>query len=161
MAAAQTGTRGHATWSNSTMAICKRAARMILGLAAVALTVEAAPARAGAEGCCPPRKSTLSAREMKARLRHTVPVSALAGKDVRIKGTVVFVVGLDSEGNVNCIRFVSGHPMLVPTAMESVKRWKFQAGTGPTCGKLALALSTLEPDMGLQVLSTEPARKRP
>jgi hypothetical protein len=135
---------------------------MMFGSVVLGLTVKAAPASGGAGGCCPPHDVRLSAREMRTRLRHTVPVSPLGlGKDVRIKGIVVFVVGFDTTGNVGCIRFVSGHPMLVATAMDSVKQWKFQSGSGPTCGKLVLALSTLEPDMGLQVLDTEPRRKRP
>ncbi len=135
---------------------------MMCGLAVLGLTINAAFASGGTEGCCPPRDVRLSAREMKARLRHTVPVSPLAlGKDVRIKGTVVFVVGIDRAGSVGCIRLVSGRPMLVATAMDSVKHWKFQADAEPTCDKLVLALSTLERDMGLRVLEMEPRYKRP
>ena len=108
--------------------------------------------------CCPPRDVRLSAGQMKARLRHTVPVQPPAlGKDVRIKGVVVFVVGIDAHGNLLCIRLVSGHPLLVTAAIDSVKQWKFQPGVQPTCGKLVLALSTMKPDMGLKVLTTEPS----
>jgi hypothetical protein len=86
-----------------------------------------------------------------------VPVQRPAlGKDVRIKGIVVFVVRIDDHGDVACIRLVSGHPLLVAAAIDSVKQWKFQAGAHPTCGKLALALSTMRPEMGLKVLETEP-----
>jgi outer membrane biosynthesis protein TonB len=113
--------------------------------------------------CCPTREARLSAGQMKARLRHTVPVQPPAlGKDVRIKGVVVLVVGLDVQGDVACIRLVSGHPLLVAPAIDSVKRWKFQAGVSATCGRLALGLSTTKPDMGLTVLETEPSsRQRP
>jgi len=108
--------------------------------------------------CCPARDVRLSAGQMKARLRHTVPVQAPAlGKDVRIKGIVVFVIGIDVNGDVVCIRMVSGHPLLVAPAIDSVKHWKFQAGVQPTCGKLALALSTMKPEMDLKVLETEPS----
>jgi hypothetical protein len=94
---------------------------------------------------------------MKARLRRIVPVlPPLLGKDVRVKGIVVFVVGFDTRGDVVCIRLISGHPLLVAAAMDSVKQWKFQAADEPTCGKLVLGLSTLKPAMGLQVLETEP-----
>jgi len=112
---------------------------------------------------CPPRDARLSAGQTKARLRRTVPVHAPAlGKDVRIKGIVVFVVGIgiDAHGDVVCIRLVSGHPLLVAPAIDSVKQWKFQAGVQPTCGKLTLALSTMKLDMGLKVLGTEPSSRR-
>jgi len=103
--------------------------------------------------CCPPGDVRLSAAQMKARLRHTVPVRPPAlGKDVRVRCIVVFVVGIDVHGSVVCVRLVSGHPLLVAAAVDSVKQWKFQAGAQPTCGKLVLALSTLRPDMGLHVL---------
>ncbi len=95
---------------------------------------------------------------MKARVRHTVPIQPRGlGKNVRIKSAVVFVVGIDAHGDVACIRLVAGHPLLVPAAMESVKRWKFQADRESACGKLVLALSTLKPDMGLQILEAEPS----
>ena len=98
---------------------------------------------------------------MKARLRHTVAVQAPAlGKDARITGVVVFVVGIDAHGDVSCIRLVSGHPLLVAPAIDSVKRWKFQGGVQTTCGKLVVALSTLKPDMGLKVLETEPSTRQ-
>jgi hypothetical protein len=111
--------------------------------------------------CCPPRDVRWSAGQMKARLQHTVPVQPPAlGKDVRVKGIVVFMVGIDVHGDVACIRLVSGHPLLVAPAIDSVKQWKFQAGFQPTCGKLALALSTMKPDMGLKVLETEPSSRQ-
>ncbi len=94
---------------------------------------------------------------MKVRLRRTVAVqSPELGKDVRIKGVVIFVVGIGTRGEVSCIRLVSGHPLLVAPAIDSLKRWTFQGGIQPTCGKLVLALSTLKPDMGLKVLDREP-----
>lgn len=129
---------------------------LIVGLAVRALQAGSALSPGDSNVCCPPRDVRLSAQEMKARLRHTVRVLPLLGKDVRVKGIVVFVVGFDARGDVVCIRFISGHPLLVAPAIESVKQWEFQAGSEPSCGKLVLALSTLKPDMGLQVLEKEP-----
>jgi TonB family protein len=98
---------------------------------------------------------------MKARLRHSVPVHPLAlGKDVRIKGVVVLELGVDSQGDVVCVQVLSGHPMLVAAAIDSVKQWKFKAGNQRTCGKLILALSTLEPNMGVKVLDAEPPTRQ-
>ena len=108
--------------------------------------------------CCPPHEVPLSAWQMKARLRHTVPVlPPPLGKDVRLKGIVVFVVGLDGRGDVVCIRLMSGHPLLAATALDSVKHWNFRADGNRLCGPLVLSLSTLNRDMGLQILDSEPA----
>ena len=133
---------------------------MMIGLAILGFQAGTAPVAGAPEACCPPLSVRLSAREMKARLRHTVPVSPLVGKDVRVKGVVVFVIGIGTYGDVACIRLISGHPMLVAAAMDSVKRWKFESDTEPLCGKLVLTLSTLMPDMGLQILDTEPSRHK-
>jgi hypothetical protein len=134
---------------------------IMIGVALLSASARTALCADVASECCPPRDVRLSAGQMKARLRHTVPVQAPAlGKDVRIKGIVVFVVGIDAHGDVVCIRLVSGHPLLVAPAIDSVKQWKFQAGVQSTCGKLALALSTMKPAMGLKVLETEPPSRQ-
>jgi hypothetical protein len=125
------------------------------------LTASAALCADEPSECCPPRAVRLSAGQVKTRVRHTVPVHRPAlGKDVRINGIVVFVVGIGDHGDVVCIRVVSGHPLLLAPAIDSVKQWKFQAGAQPTCGKLALALSTMKPEMGLKVLETEPPSRQ-
>ena len=130
---------------------------MIIGLVLATFSTGKALCVNMANGCCPPRDVHLSAGQMKARLRHKVPIQPPAfGKNVRVKGVVALVVGIDPHGGVLCIRLVSGHPLLVAPALESVKQWKLKAGVQPTCGKLVLALSTMEPDMGLKVLETEP-----
>jgi hypothetical protein len=137
---------------------------MILGLAVLALPGGIARDPSGHTVCCPPRDVRFSARQMKARLRHTMPVLPPGlGKDVRVEGNVVFVVGFDTRGDVVCIRSISGHPLLVASAIDSLKHWKFQAGPEPICGRLVLSLSTLKPDMGLQILETEPSspQRRP
>ncbi len=126
----------------------------VLCLAAMALAVAPAPEN----GCCPADQPLLSPRQMKARLRHTEPMMPPPlGRKVRIKGIVVFVVAFDSSGRVTCVRLVSGHPLLIPGAMESLKRWKFQRSQRKTmCGTLVLALDTTQTNMGLRVLGAAP-----
>jgi len=117
---------------------------------------------ASPNGCCPIDGALLSPRQMKARLRHSEPVLPPSmGNRVRVKGVVVLVVGFSASGDVTCLQVVSGHPLLIPSAMESLKRWKFQPlADDPrretVCGKLVLALSTTEPNMGLQLLDEKP-----
>jgi len=97
---------------------------------------------------------------MKIRLRHTEPIlQPSVGHEIRVKGVVVLVVGFSASGEVTCIQLVSGHPLLVPGVMESVKKWKFQPfvdapQSKTVCGTLVLSLSTTEP--GLRVLDEKP-----
>jgi len=34
---------------------------------------------------------------------------------------------IDREGEVAALTVVSGHPLLVPAAMEAVKQWRYRA----------------------------------
>lgn len=47
-------------------------------------------------------------------------------RDQRIQGVVVMRAIIDKEGNVANIQLISGHPLLAPPAIESVKQWKYQ-----------------------------------
>jgi TonB family protein len=44
----------------------------------------------------------------------------------QIQGTVVLKVIIDKQGNVSNIQAISGHPMLIPAAIEAVKQWKYR-----------------------------------
>lgn len=50
---------------------------------------------------------------------------ALAAK-ARVSGTVVIEATLTEEGNVDQIRVVSGHPLLIQAAIDCVKQWKYE-----------------------------------
>lgn len=47
-------------------------------------------------------------------------------RDQRIQGLVVLKVIIDQEGNVSNVDLISGHPLLVPAAIEAVKQWKYK-----------------------------------
>ncbi len=47
-------------------------------------------------------------------------------QQARIQGTVVLRVNIDKEGNVSNIQLISGHPILAPAAINSVKQWKYK-----------------------------------
>jgi TonB family protein len=53
----------------------------------------------------------------------TYPPLAAQG---HIQGTVKISFVLDSNGNPTDVRAISGHPMLKPFAVASVKTWKFE-----------------------------------
>ena len=45
----------------------------------------------------------------------------------RVQGQVVLHARIDKNGDIKDLTLVSGHPMLVPAAMEAVKRWKLES----------------------------------
>lgn len=75
-------------------------------------------------------------------VRHTVPVSggviegllihkitpiypALA-RQMRLQGRVVIQATIDRDGTIQHLQVISGHPMLVPAAMDAVKQWRYR-----------------------------------
>jgi len=53
----------------------------------------------------------------------TYPPLALQAK---VQGVVILTVQTSPEGDVQSIRLMSGHPVLVPAAIEAVKQWKYK-----------------------------------
>ena len=51
------------------------------------------------------------------------PAGALSA---RIQGSVILQAIISREGDVTEVKLVSGHPMLVPSAIDAVKRWKYK-----------------------------------
>lgn len=47
-------------------------------------------------------------------------------KEARIQGTVRFDATIGPDGNVENLTLLSGHPLLVPAAMEAVRRYRYQ-----------------------------------
>jgi protein TonB len=43
-----------------------------------------------------------------------------------VRGVVALKANIDKEGNVENLDVISGHPMLVPAAIEAVKQWKYK-----------------------------------
>jgi len=48
------------------------------------------------------------------------------GDATRIQGQVVLKALIDKNGDVENLTVVSGHPMLIPAAIEAVKQWKYK-----------------------------------
>ena len=59
-------------------------------------------------------------------VKKVQPVYPAEAKAQHIQGMVVLKVIVDKEGNVANLEVVSGHPMLVPPAIEAVKQWKYK-----------------------------------
>lgn len=54
------------------------------------------------------------------------PVYPQVARESRIQGTVRFSVVIDGAGRIKTVELVSGHPLLVPPALEAVKQWVYK-----------------------------------
>lgn len=74
-----------------------------------------------------PQRVRISQGVTNGLLIHKVqpPYPPLA-RSARIQGDVVLKAIIDKEGNIQDLQLVSGHPMLVPQAIEAVKQWRYR-----------------------------------
>ena len=47
-------------------------------------------------------------------------------KTARIQGSVVLAAIISKSGNIENLRVISGHPMLVQSALDAVKQWRYK-----------------------------------
>ena len=59
-------------------------------------------------------------------VRKVDPVYPPLARQARISGTVVLRALIGTDGSIENLTLVSGHPMLAPAAIEAVKQWKYQ-----------------------------------
>jgi TonB family protein len=55
-----------------------------------------------------------------------VPVYPPLARQAHIQGRVILQAAISKDGRVEALRGVSGHPMLIPAAIEAVKQWRYQ-----------------------------------
>ena len=54
------------------------------------------------------------------------PVYPKIAMKARVTGTVVLEATVTAEGTVDEIKVISGHPLLIPSAIECVKQWRYE-----------------------------------
>jgi protein TonB len=54
------------------------------------------------------------------------PVYPTLARSARVQGDVVLSAVIDTNGNIQNLQLVSGHPMLVPAAIAAVKQWRYK-----------------------------------
>jgi TonB family protein len=59
-------------------------------------------------------------------VKKVEPVYPDLAKKARVQGTVRFSVLISKEGEVEDMRLISGHPLLVNAAKEAVKQWEYK-----------------------------------
>ena len=55
-----------------------------------------------------------------------LPVYPLTARQARVQGTVVLQATISKDGTVEALRVASGHPFLIPPAIEAVKQWRYK-----------------------------------
>jgi periplasmic protein TonB len=59
-------------------------------------------------------------------IRRVLPVYPVLAKQARIQGTVELVGIISTDGTIQNLQVVSGHPLLVPAAVDAVRQWLYQ-----------------------------------
>jgi len=59
-------------------------------------------------------------------IRQPRPVYPPLAKQARISGVVHLAAVIGKEGNVVNLAVISGHPLLIPSALEAVQLWVYQ-----------------------------------
>ncbi len=60
-------------------------------------------------------------------ITQTRPVYPPLARQARIQGVVVLHAIIDKDGKVAQLEVVSGHPLLVQSALDAVKQWRYKA----------------------------------
>ncbi len=58
-------------------------------------------------------------------IRKVVPDYPYIARQARVQGVVRLTAVIDEEGKITNVQVVSGHPMLVPAAVNAVKKWRY------------------------------------
>ena len=59
-------------------------------------------------------------------IRQPKPEYPALAKQARISGVVHLAVIIAKEGTVMDIKVISGHPLLIPAALQAVQQWVYQ-----------------------------------
>jgi protein TonB len=59
-------------------------------------------------------------------IRKVAPTYPPLAKQARIQGAVVLQAVIGKDGTIQNLRAVTGHPMLIPSALDAVRQWKYK-----------------------------------
>ena len=69
----------------------------------------------------------LSERRSHDLLINTAPLAYLPlARQARIQGEVVLQVDVSKDGTIDAVKAISGHPLLIPAAVNAVKQWRYK-----------------------------------
>jgi protein TonB len=74
-----------------------------------------------------PQRITIGGNVQQAKLvRQPKPVYPPLAKQARISGVVHLAAVISKDGTIQDLKVISGHPLLIPSAIEAVKQWVYQ-----------------------------------
>lgn len=74
-----------------------------------------------------PQRIRISGGVTKGLLIHRVePTYPTLARSARVQGDVVLNAIIDTNGQIQNLQLVSGHPMLVPSAIAAVRQWRYK-----------------------------------
>jgi periplasmic protein TonB len=59
-------------------------------------------------------------------IRKVLPTYPPLARGARIQGQVILQAVISKQGTIENLRLVTGHPMLVPAAIEAVRQWRYR-----------------------------------
>ncbi len=59
-------------------------------------------------------------------IRKVLPIYPLLARSARIQGAVALQATISKDGNIENLRILSGHPMLVRAAIDAVRQWRYR-----------------------------------
>ena len=59
-------------------------------------------------------------------ISKVMPTYPTLARQARIQGQVVLDVDISKEGTIESLRTITGHPMLIPAAIDAVKQWRYK-----------------------------------
>jgi TonB family protein len=59
-------------------------------------------------------------------LHHVQPTYPPVARQARIQGSVELHAEISKDGSIQSLSLISGHPLLVPSAIEAVKQWRYK-----------------------------------
>jgi len=59
--------------------------------------------------------------------RKVLPIYPPVARQAHVEGTVILDADISSDGTVETLKATSGHPLLVPAAIDAVKQWRYKS----------------------------------
>jgi TonB family protein len=59
-------------------------------------------------------------------IKKVLPVYPPLARQAHVQGTVILNADISKDGAVESLKEVSGHPMLIPAAIDAVKQWRYK-----------------------------------
>jgi Gram-negative bacterial TonB protein C-terminal len=117
--------------------------------------------------CCTSDAERVSPKQVNALLDKTEPIQTpCCAHGLHLEGTIVLTIAVDANGEVACVTVVSGHPLIIGSAIDSVRRWKFRSyvmnGLKKNfCGKVAIRYAAADYGIKYEIVQPiRPAKKR-